>query len=191
MSRAAPDLVGAVCELHTHFDAQGIDHAFGGALALAYYIEPRGTVDVDVNVFVPFQAGAPVVSGLGALGFSAERPAAEWLPAAGVRLHRPADQVRVDLFFSLDAGYDEVARRTKRFPFGDQAMMLPFLSAEDLALFKLSFGRDKDWVDLRSLVHAHPELDVDYVERQALGLRGPTMHPRLARLRMLAREVRP
>jgi len=29
----------------------GLPHAFGGALALAYYAEPRATVDIDVNVF--------------------------------------------------------------------------------------------------------------------------------------------
>ena len=28
-------------------------HAFGGALALAYYAEPRATIDIDLNVFVP------------------------------------------------------------------------------------------------------------------------------------------
>lgn len=46
------------------------------------------------------------------------------------------------------------------------------LSAEDLALFKLSFGRDKDWVDLRAIVAARAELDVDYIECQLIGMRG-------------------
>ena len=27
-------------------------HAFGGALALAYYAEPAATIDIDLNVFV-------------------------------------------------------------------------------------------------------------------------------------------
>jgi hypothetical protein len=35
-----------------------VPHAFGGALALAYYAEPRATVDIDLNVFVPV-ADAP------------------------------------------------------------------------------------------------------------------------------------
>ena len=30
-----------------------VPHAFGGALALAYYAEPRATIDIDLNVFVP------------------------------------------------------------------------------------------------------------------------------------------
>jgi hypothetical protein len=31
----------------------GIPHAFGGALALAYYATPRATIDIDLNVFLP------------------------------------------------------------------------------------------------------------------------------------------
>ena len=186
---ASPDIAAVVYEVHSHFDHDGVDHAFGGALALAYYVEPRGTVDVDVNVFVPFASAAAVVSGLEPVGFRPERPAVGWLPAAGVRLDRRTDRARLNLFFSLDARYEEMARRKKRFPFGQQRRELPFLSAEDLAVFKLSFGRDKDWVDLRMLVTAQPGLDLDYVERQLLGLRGPTMYPRLARLRMMARDV--
>lgn len=28
----------------------GIPHAFGGALALAYYAEPRATIDIDLKI---------------------------------------------------------------------------------------------------------------------------------------------
>ena len=65
-------------------------------------------------------------------------------------------------------------------PGGD---VLPFLSAEDLAMFKLMFGRPQDWVDLRAIARARPTLDVEYIERQVVSLRGPTMYPRVARLR--------
>jgi hypothetical protein len=30
-----------------------VPHAFGGALALAYHAEPRATIDIDLNVFLP------------------------------------------------------------------------------------------------------------------------------------------
>ncbi len=36
-----------------------IPHAFGGALALAYYAEPRATIDIDLNVFVPVAPAPP------------------------------------------------------------------------------------------------------------------------------------
>ena len=162
-------------------------HAFGGALALAYYAEPRGTVDVDVNVFVPFERAPEIVAGVEDLGFTPAEPPDRWLPIAGVRLVQADDPAMLDLFFSIDERYDEIAERVRRFPFGAESVELPFLSADDLVVFKLSFGRDKDWVDLRRLVAARPVLDLDYIERQLVGLRGPTMYPRLARLR---REIR-
>ncbi len=33
-----------------------VPHTFGGTLALAYYAEPRATIDIDVNLFVPAAA---------------------------------------------------------------------------------------------------------------------------------------
>ena len=175
--------------MHDHFEALHIEHAFGGALALAYYVEPRGTMDVDINVFLPFEQANEVVTALETLSFLPEQPAEDWSAASGVRLVRPAEVGHLDLFFSLDEHYDEIARRTRSFPFGAEQRELPFLSVEDLAIFKLSFGRDKDWMDLRQLARANPDLDFDYVERQLLGLRGPTMHPRLARFRRLLRGL--
>src|SRR6478609_6580639 len=76
-----------------------IDHAFGGALALAYYAEPRATIDIDVNLFVAASEQERVLSALSPLGVS-ERGAD---PAATMR----DGQTRwwwgrnpVDLFFA-------------------------------------------------------------------------------------------
>ena len=45
--------------VHDGLDAAGIPHAIGGAIALGYCVlEPRGTRDVDVNVFVAPGSGA-------------------------------------------------------------------------------------------------------------------------------------
>lgn len=183
-----PDLVEQVSAA---LGGLGIAHAFGGALALAYYAEPRGTIDVDVNVFTPFASAAPVVAAFERLDLRPAEPPERWLPIAGVRLVRADDRGTVDLFFSLDEVYDEIASRSRSFPFGPNRIELPFLSAEDLAVFKLSFGRPKDWVDLRALCTAQPDLDAAYIERQLLALRGPTMHPRLVRLRLLLRDAVP
>ena len=38
--------------VHTMLTSAALPHAFGGALALAFYTgEPRGTRDIDVNIF--------------------------------------------------------------------------------------------------------------------------------------------
>ena len=182
-------LVDFVVEIHDQLEESGLAHAFGGALALAYVAEPRGTIDVDLNVFSPAEDLPAVLGVLARLDLAPELAPEQRMPAAGIRLRRAADPYPLDLFLSLDAGYDEIARRCVVQPFGPEGHPLPFLSAEDLAVFKLSFGRDKDWVDLKAMAQARPSLDMTYVERQLLHLRGPTMHPRLARLRHLLRDA--
>lgn len=181
-------LVGLVLDVHRQLAEASLSHAFGGALALAYVAEPRGTVDVDVNVFTPLAEVDGILEVLAAIDLRPERAPADWLPTAGIRLRRELDPYPVDLFPSLDERYyTEIERRCPRYPFGTGDAVLPFLSAEDLAVFKLSFGRDKDWVDLRAMARARPALDIDYIERQLVGLRGPGMYPRVVRLRSFLR----
>ncbi|MDQ6910935.1 MAG: hypothetical protein M3Z84_09175, partial [Actinomycetota bacterium] len=170
-------LVDLVVDVHRQLAAEGQAHAFGGALALAYIADPRGTVDVDVNVFAPVAEIDAVLHVFAALGLRAAQPRDDWLPMAGIRLRRDADDYPVDVFPSLDERYDEIEHRCVNHPFGPDDVVLPFLSAEDLALFKLSFGRDKDWVDLRAIARSRRDLDIDYIERQLIGLRGPACTP--------------
>jgi hypothetical protein len=181
------ETVLAVHDLLTAGAAPG--HAFGGALALAYYAEPRATEDIDINVFTPFSRAGSVVDRFSSIGFRAEKPEAEWVPpAAGVRLAGHNAPYKLDLFFSLDPLYDRARERVRRFAFGGRE--LPFLSAEDLTVFKLSFGRPKDWVDLRAMVAGGTDIDVEYVESQLIALRGPALYPRLTRLKAMLREKR-
>lgn len=182
-------LVELVLSVHSTLDDHSVRHAFGGALALGYIAEPRGTVDVDVNVFAPVADLDAVLAPFADLDLRPERSRDDWLPAAGIRLRSPTHPYPVDVFPSLDAErYADVERRVVQHPFGAVEELVPFLSAEDLTVFKLSFGRDKDWVDLRNIVESTSALDLDYIEQQLLALRGPHMHPRLARLRRMARR---
>ena len=74
-------------------DALGVAHAFGGANALAYYADPRGTNDVDVNVATRFDQAGVVLDALAATGFSVEGDPTTLLPAAGIRCTRGRDLV--------------------------------------------------------------------------------------------------
>jgi hypothetical protein len=184
------NLVELVLAVHRHLHDGLISHAFGGALALAYVADPRGTADIDLNVFAPPAEIDPALSVLARLDLHPEHDRDQWLASAGIRLRSAALPFPVDVFPSLDARYAEVERRVVWHPFGPEETLLPFLSAEDLTMFKLSFGRDRDWVDLRAIAAARPDLDIDYIEAQLVGLRGPSMYPRLARLRALVRGPR-
>lgn len=182
------NLVELILRVDELLDQAGIPHAFGGALALGFVADPRSTADIDVNTFVPAERIGEVIDALAPLDVEADETADGWNPSFGRRLSARDLPFPIDVFVDLDASYHEVAERAVRRPFGPDGEQIPVLGAEDLAVFKLSFGRDKDWVDLRQIVEA-VDLDLDYVERQLLHLRGPSMNPRLAKLRRLVRDA--
>jgi hypothetical protein len=138
-----------------------IPHAFGGALALAYYATPRGTEDIDINVFVRASQADRVLGPLAELGV------ARATAADRTRLRRDG-QVRLywgrtplDLFFSYDALHDACRERSRTVAFGSDEIEI--LSAEDLVIFKVLFDRDKDWVDIGHLLFAmEGEFDAEY-----------------------------
>ena len=70
-------------------EAAQIPYAIGGALALAIAGVPRGTADVDVNVFVPDQRVAEIFELLIALGAEVD------IPGATARAHEDGMQVNV------------------------------------------------------------------------------------------------
>jgi hypothetical protein len=181
------NFVDLIVDVHRHLDRAAVGHAFGGALALGYVGRPRGTVDIDVNVFLAPEALGVVDRALAPLGYSRSASEQPPVPAAGVRYDHATEPFPLDAFPSLNERYATVEARVEQHPFGRGGEVLPFLSAEDLAVFKLSFGRPQDWVDLQAIAAARPGLDVDYVEEQLVALRGPTMYPRVARLRSFFR----
>lgn len=181
------DFVELIVTVHDRLDGADFSHAFGGALALGYIAEPRGTVDIDVNVFVSPERIGDVASALDPIGFSAPEASTTSPPVAGVRFTHHTEPFPLDVFPSLDERYVEVEARVEHHPFGRADDVLPFLAAEDLCVFKLTFNRPQDWVDLAAIARARPDLDVEVVEDLVVALRGPTMYPRVARLRSLMR----
>lgn len=185
------EFVDLIVTVHQQLDDAGIAHAFGGALSLGYAAEPRGTKDIDVNVFVAPERLPTVEHALSEIGF--RRPDAdgdaEVIPVAGVRFEHITEPFPIDVFCSIDDRYREIEGRVTTHPFGRNDEVLPFLSAEDLCVFKLSFNRAKDWLDLAEIARAQPDLDVDLIEELVVALRGPTMYPRVARLRSLMRST--
>lgn len=183
------NVVALTLDVHRAFDLGGVPHAFGGALAFGYYAETRATNDADVSVFVDPDHLDPVFDLLRPLGLEPV-PRLEATPLAGFELRRDATGDRCDLFPDLDERYAEIRERCVVFPFGPERVPLPFLAVQDVVMFKLSFGRGRDWVDLESLVAYNPDLDVDQIADLLVHLRGPSMHPRLARLRAMVRTTR-
>ena len=167
--------------VHDGLQAAGIPHAIGGAIALGYCVlEPRGTRDVDVNVFVGPERAREV--------FAAMPDGVEFSGAQLERAERDG-QVRlrwgitpVDVFLSVLPFHDRVESHVRHVPF--EGRTIPVLDCTGLAVFKAMFDRTKDWADIEAMVEARV-LDVDEALRWLSEMTGPRSreHERLAALR--------
>jgi hypothetical protein len=140
-----------------------IPHAFGGALALAYYAEPRATIDIDLNLFVHADRFSEVAVPLLALGVAASEPNAVASVANDGQGRVMWDNTPIDLFFAYDAFHDAAAGARRTVPFA--AATIPVLAPEHLVVCKVVFDRPKDWVDIDAMLAADVALDTAEVLR--------------------------
>jgi len=157
-----------------------VPHAFGGALALAYYAEPRTTIDIDVNVFVPVERLDEVLTPLDALGIDTSAAAPRVVRDGQIRLWW--SETPVDLFFAYDPFHDAAARDVERVPFADST--IPILSATHLVVCKVVFNRAKDWVDIEAIRELGTAIDTAEVLRWVGRIAGDT-DPRYDRVATL------
>ncbi len=166
-----------VIALHRGLARKRIPHAFGGAIALAYWtLDPRGTSDIDLNVFVP---AAESAGALDALPGGVDRPGgtAEAIATDGqIRLWW--DETPIDLFFDYVPVHADAARNARTVPFADTR--IPVLGPVELAVFKVMFDRTRDWADIEAMVAAKT-VDLDAV-RTTLATLLESDDPRFTRL---------
>jgi hypothetical protein len=156
-----------------------IPHAFGGALALAYYAEPRATIDIDLNVFVPADHYSDVAAPLLALGVEADAHEARAAAERDGQTRIMWDETPIDLFFAYDAFHDAAAGASRVVPFADTQISI--LAPEHLVVCKAVFNRPKDWVDIDAMMDADVALDAGEVLRWVGRIAGDT-DPRYERI---------
>ncbi len=171
---ALPEKVVAIH--HALTDAK-VPYAIGGALALAYYAEPRSTVDVDVNIFIATDRWPDVREALAPLGVDVTVDDSALERDGQVRLWWGRNPV--DLFFSYDSLHDEMEGATRRAPFG--GVRVPILAPEHLVICKAMFDRYKDWGDIEAILIVTEPLDVDMIDAWLRRLVGDA-DPRVARM---------
>jgi hypothetical protein len=161
---SSPPLDEKVVLLDRALRAASVPHAFGGALALAYYAEPRATRDVDVNVFVSADAARAVVDAVAELGVRADRRRALPQIRRDGQTRLLWDANPVDLFFAYDPFHDACRTGVRTVPFGD--VDIPILGPEHLVVCKVVFDRRKDWLDIEQVLFLLAgELDLAEVRR--------------------------
>jgi hypothetical protein len=137
--------------VHAALERARLPHAFGGAIALAYCTEePRGTRDIDVNVFVEPGRSDETLDAL---------PPEVTVRKQDRAAARRDGQVRVmwedtpiDLFFDTDPFHHEVSETVVAVPF--EGATIDVLGCESLIVFKAMFNRTRDWADIEAILEA-------------------------------------
>lgn len=145
--------------LHRTLGEAGISHAFGGALALAHYAQPRETVDIDVNVFVPTDCWPEVHKALAPLGIEVKVDEGELEREGQTKLEWNENPLH--LFFSCDLLHEEMERRVRIVPFAGGT--IPLVAPEHLVVRKTLLNRPKDRRDIEQILASTP-IDMDEVD---------------------------
>ncbi|MHB8244046.1 MAG: hypothetical protein ACYDGN_01655 [Acidimicrobiales bacterium] len=154
--------------IHESLATSRISHAFGGALALAWCTQQaRGTIDLDLNVFVSPERTATALAALPPEIVATDDDRALLERDGQARLWW--ENTPVDIFLNTTEFHEQVATRVHLEPFAGE--QLPFLACHDLAVFKAFFNRTKDWADLEAMVTAG-SLDVSAVAGVLAGFLG-------------------
>lgn len=152
-------------------EAAGISYAIGGALAYGVWSAPRGTHDVDLNIFLAADRVDEVVDVLTTAGCVFDRDDAHRRAREGAVVVGRLAGMRIDLFFAtIPLSWEAAATRVR---VETSAGPRWYLSAEATALFKLLFFRTKDKLDLDNLLQVRGHfLDGAYIRRWLVEMMG-------------------
>ena len=150
-------------QVHQALDRAGVQHAVGGALALAYHVaEARATRDIDMNVAADANDPQSLFELLPSDVPWDERDVRTVRDTGQVRLLWPHPDgqppIPLDLFFPQSEFHQRLNERAVVVAMLDQT--IPIVSATDLMVLKMLFNRRKDWADIEELVrHGTPDID--------------------------------
>ena len=160
--------------MHEVLERSGVPNALCGGLAANLYRDDvRATTDVDLYIL----CSAPELVSLARTfedgGWEAH-PA--WRQADLLRLERD-DHPRVDLLVaSTDFERQAIERAV---PFQIDELQIRVLLPEDLIVFKLVAGRDRDYGDVAAIINAQGDaLDHEYIEQNLSDIGMPERWPR-------------
>lgn len=139
-----------VAQLIDTLEPSGETYAFGGAVALAAWSEPRATADVDVVLWIEPSHIDDAIDLIESAGVELDRTAAHAeAEERGMFIGR-ADHVRVDVFVPSIPFYSEAEQRRVRTKIADRDTWVH--SAEVLTVFKMLFFRPKDLLDVERIL---------------------------------------
>lgn len=148
------ELVEKLFEIHDALTDAGLPHAFGGAIALAYCVEePRGTRDLDVNIFIDAAEARSALASLPKGVRVRKKDIAKVERDGQARLDW--DGTPIDVFLNNIPLHDAVAASVVWVRL--EGRDIPVLDCASLVIFKAFFDRTKDWADIEAIAVATPE----------------------------------
>jgi hypothetical protein len=182
-----PDSYQVAEELAARLEAAGCAYALGGAISLGFWAEPRGTLDVDVTVYLPLDEPLRCIRLLQAIGCQLDERRTEQMLTEHSFCQVQLLGLRLDVFLPMSPFYEAAKERRREVPIGSRRAFI--WDAETLCVFKMMFFRQKDLVDVQSILRSQgASLDREWVEKSLLGLYGQR-DPRITRWRELATEA--
>jgi hypothetical protein len=175
------ELVEKLFTIHDSLTEAGLAHAFGGAIALAYCVEePRGTRDLDVNIFIDASKAGSVLASLPRGVRVRKKDIAKVKRDGQARLDW--EGTPIDVFLNNIPLHDAVAASVVWVRL--EGREIPVLDCASLTIFKALFDRTKDWADIEAIATATPE-DIEGAARTIADLVGED-DPAVEKLKTLA-----
>lgn len=158
-------LLAALRHLADWFKAAGIQGIIVGGVAASILGRPRFTRDIDALVILEEERWPELLETGKQCGFDPRlSDPLEFARRSRVLLlrHRGSG-IDVDLAFGTLPFEEEALRRFISVKVS--SVTIPLASPDDLVIMKAVAGRPQDWLDIESLLAAHPDLDLDRVRR--------------------------
>lgn len=183
---AIPSAGDVARELAAALEARGQEYALGGAIALGFWGEPRGTLDVDVTLFLAPDKPSECLWLLQDIAceliFTESLASLREHGFCRVKYHG----LRLDVFLPIVDFYTAAQARRQRVRLAGQSAMI--WDAESLIVFKLMFFRRKDVADVEGILRVQQDrLDLDWVRCQLVELYG-SRDPRVSQWDELVAE---
>ncbi len=159
--------------------------SFGGAIALGFWSQPRGTLDVDVTLFMAPDQPTACVRLLQSIGCTLKSDHAIQSIAEHGFCQVEFHGRRVDVFLPTTPFYELARKRRQTVQLGEQAIQI--WDAETLCVFKMMFFRRKDVADIEQLLRVQKNLDRDWVLQQLTAIYG-SRDPRIIQWQELINE---
>lgn len=182
-----PGAVETAKQIAAALDSAQCEYALGGAISLGFWTAPRGTLDVDITLFLPPDKPSQCVRVLQQIGCDvAAAESLESLTRHGFCQVALLGR-RIDVFLPLLPFYEDARRRRKQVALSGQPVMI--WDAESLCVFKMMFFRRKDIADVEQILRTQgKELDRDWIHERLVELYS-ARDPRISQWQELVHEV--